>query len=116
MTASCVTGDEAAKGHPMWLVGLFLLQTIGELCLSPVGLSTMTRLAPPKFVGLILGLWFLAASFGNKIAALLGGAFSTADPGKLATFFTTLAVLAGVATVGMLAATPWLRRLMGGVR
>ena len=122
LTASYVLMVPAAsltalgRVSPLWLVGLFLLQTIGELCLSPVGLATMTRLAPPKFVGLILGLWFLAASFGNKIAALLGGEFSTADPGKLATFFATLAVLAGVATVGMLAATPWLRRLMGGVR
>lgn len=122
LTASYVLMVPAAaltatgRVSPLWLVGLFLLQTIGELCLSPVGLSTMTRLAPPKFVGLILGLWFLAASFGNKIAALLGGEFSTADPGKLGVFFTTLAVLAGVATVGMVVATPWLRRLMGGVR
>ena len=122
LTASYVLMVPAAaltalgRVSPLWLVGLFLLQTIGELCLSPVGLSTMTRLAPPKFVGLILGLWFLAASFGNKIAALLGGEFSAADPGKLATFFTTLAVLAGVATVAMLVVTPWLRRLMGGVR
>jgi proton-dependent oligopeptide transporter, POT family len=106
----------AGKVSPLWLVGLFLLQTLGELCLSPVGLSTMTKLAPPRLVGLILGLWFLAASFGSKIAALLGGDFSTADPGKLAAFFATLAFGAAAAAVAMLLATPWLKNLMGDVR
>jgi proton-dependent oligopeptide transporter, POT family len=101
---------------PMWLVTLFFLQTLGELCLSPVGLSTMTKLAPPPMVGLILGLWFLAASFGSKIAALLGGDFSTTDPSKLAMYFVWLAVYAGVATGLMWLATPWLKRLMGGVK
>ena len=104
------------KVSPLWLVGLFFLQTMGELCLSPVGLATMTRLAPPSLVGLILGVWFLAASFGNKIAGLIGGEFHAADPGKLVTFFGGLAVVAGVATVGMFAASPRLKRLMGQVR
>lgn len=103
------------KVSPLWLVGLFFLQTVGELCLSPVGLSTMTRLAPPNLVGLILGLWFLAASFGSKIASLLGGEFSTTDPIKLATFFGGLASIAAVATVLMLLATPWLKRKMGSI-
>ena len=106
----------AGKVSPLWLVGLFFLQTLGELCLSPVGLSTMTRLAPPQLVGLILGLWFLAASFGAKIAALIGGTFSAADPAKLTSYFTSLAIVAGVATVAMALATPWLKRLMTGVR
>ncbi|MFX4929713.1 MFS transporter, partial [Acinetobacter baumannii] len=65
---------------PLWLIVLFFLQTLGELCLSPVGLSTMTKLAPPRLIGLVLGLWFLAASFGSKLAAVLGGDFSTDDP------------------------------------
>jgi proton-dependent oligopeptide transporter, POT family len=106
----------AGKVSPLWLVGLFFLQTLGELCLSPVGLSTMTRLAPPHLVGLILGLWFLAASFGSKIAALVGGEFQTADPAKLAMFFVGLATMAALATVAMLAVSPWLKRLMGDVR
>ena len=106
----------AGKVSPLWLVALFFLQTLGELCLSPVGLSTMTKLAPPPLVGLILGLWFLAASFGSKIAALLGSDFSTDDPTKLAMYFTWLAVYAGGATLALWAASPWLKRLMGGVR
>ena len=103
------------KVSPLWLVGLFFLQTVGELCLSPVGLSTMTRLAPPSLVGVVLGLWFLAASFGSKIASLLGGEFSTADPAKLMTFFGSLALIAAGATLVMLLATPWLKRAMGTI-
>jgi POT family proton-dependent oligopeptide transporter len=48
------------KYKARWLVGLFFLQTLGELCLSPVGLSTMTKLAPAKLAGLVMGIWFLA--------------------------------------------------------
>jgi POT family proton-dependent oligopeptide transporter len=53
---------------PGWLVVLYLVHTCGELCLSPVGLSAMTKLAPPRIVGLIMGVWFLAASVGNYLA------------------------------------------------
>ena len=64
---------------------LFLLQTIGELLLSPVGLSTMTKLAPARMTGLVLGMWFLAAAFGNKLAGVLGGGFTGQDPASLST-------------------------------
>ncbi len=101
---------------PLWLVGLFFLQTVGELCLSPVGLATMTRLAPPGIVGLVLGLWFLAGSFGSKIAALLGSDVATDDPARLMAFFATLAALAVVSCLALVLATPWLKRLMGDVR
>ena len=60
---------------PLWLVGLFFLQTVGELLLSPVGLSTMTKLAPARAVSLVLGVWFLAAALGNKLAGVLGSGF-----------------------------------------
>ena len=62
----------AGKVSPLWLAGLFFLQTTGELLLSPVGLSTMTKLAPDRMTGLVLGIWFLAAAFGNKLAGVLG--------------------------------------------
>ena len=72
------------KVSPLWLVGLFFLQTVGELFLSPVGLSTMTKLAPPRLVGLVLGVWFLAAAWGNKLAGILGSGFTATDPQALA--------------------------------
>jgi len=58
----------------------YILQTIGELSLSPVGLSSMTKLAPNKFGGQMMGVWFLAASLGNLIAGIVGG---DVDPEKL---------------------------------
>lgn len=102
----------AGKVSPLWLVGLFLLQTIGELCVSPVGLSTMTRLAPAGWTGLMLGVWFLAGSWGSKLAGILGSRFSAEDADVLASFFLEQAVMLVVATAVMAALVPWLRRLI----
>jgi proton-dependent oligopeptide transporter, POT family len=65
---------------PWWLVGSYFLQTLGELSLSPVGLSSMTKLAPRAFAGQMMGVWFMAAALGNLIAGLVGG---HVDPSKL---------------------------------
>jgi POT family proton-dependent oligopeptide transporter len=101
---------------PLWLVGLFFLQTVGELFLSPVGLSTMTKLAPARLVGLMLGVWFLGAAWGNKLAGILGSGFTATDASGLALFFLQQAAMVGVATLLLLALVPWVKRLMGGVR
>jgi POT family proton-dependent oligopeptide transporter len=102
--------------NPLWLVGLFFLQTVGELFLSPVGLSTMTRLAPERLVGLVLGVWFLAAAWGNKLAGILGGGYTSADANTLAVFFLQQAAMVGIATLALLMLVPWLKHLMRGVR
>ena len=68
-----VAGNEAA---PHWLILTYLLHTMGELCLSPVGLSSVTKLAPKRFLGQMMGIWFLATSLGNLIAGLLAGRFN----------------------------------------
>ena len=68
------------KVSMMWLSVSYLLQTFGELALSPVGLSSMTKLAPRKFVGQMMGVWFMAAALGNLIAGIVGG---HVDPEKL---------------------------------
>ncbi len=101
---------------PLWLVGLFFLQTVGELFLSPVGLSTMTKLAPVRTTGLVLGVWFLGSAFGNKLAGVLGGGFTSGDPAALAAFFRDQALLVAVCALVMLALTPILKRWMAGVR
>ena len=64
-----------AKAQPVWLLATYLLHTFGELCLSPVGLSSVTKLAPRRLVGQLMGAWFLATSLGNLIAGLLAGEF-----------------------------------------
>ncbi|MSU23717.1 MAG: MFS transporter [Opitutus sp.] len=104
------------KVGPLWLVGLFFLQTIGEMLLSPVGLSTMTKLAPQRLVGLVMGIWFLAAALGNKLAGVLAGEFKSDNADQLATFFWHQALIVGGCTVVLFALVPWVKKLMGGVR
>jgi proton-dependent oligopeptide transporter, POT family len=98
---------------PWWLVGLYFLHTIGELCLSPVGLSIVTKLAPPRIVGAMMGLWFLSLAVGNLLAGMAGGLFESLPLPKL---FSAVAAVTFVAALILLAITPWLRKLMGGVR
>ena len=93
------------KVSAWWLAFSYLFQTFGELLLSPVGLSSMTKLAPRRFVGQMMGIWFLAASVGNLIAGLVGG---SVDPEKLEqtpTLFTwtTIALVASAIILGLLA-------------
>lgn len=98
-----------------WLVGLYFLEVCGEMCLSPVGLSTVTKLSPPKLVGIMMGVWFLAASFGNKLAGYLSGFFVTNDAWRLTRLYggIALGLLASAAVLAML--TPTIKRMMGKV-
>lgn len=88
--ASGLTG--AGKVSPMWLVVVYFLHTAGELFLSPVGLSSMTKLAPGKMVGLMLGVWFLASSLGSFAAGQIAGEFE-AKQETLVGLFWNLAVV-----------------------
>lgn len=106
----------AGKVGPLWLVGLFFLQTVGELLISPVGLSIMTKLAPQRLAGLVMGIWFLALALGNKLAGLLAGDFKTSNPAGLADFFLHQALFVGACTLALFALVPWMKKLMGGVR
>ncbi len=106
----------AGRVSPVWLLGLYFLQTVGEMCLSPVGLSTMTKLAPARLAGLVMGIWFLAASLGNKLAGVLAGNFKSGDSADLVTFFTQQAIWVGAATAVLFALVPWVKKLMSGVR
>jgi proton-dependent oligopeptide transporter, POT family len=101
---------------PWWLIASYFFQTVGELCLSPVGLSSMTKLSPRQYVGQMMGIWFLAASVGNLVAGLVGG---HVDPTKLeqtpAVFAGTTVALA-VATVILLLMVVPIRRMMANVK
>ena len=104
----------SGKVGPEWLVAVYLLQTVGEMCLSPVGLSTMTRLAPARLASMIMGVWFLATAIGSKLAGSIAGEFTAKDPAAMGEFFLgQTAVVAAVAAAVFLL-TPWIRRLMEG--
>jgi POT family proton-dependent oligopeptide transporter len=105
--ANIVAGDGtggAVKVAAWWLVGSYFFQTIGELCLSPVGLSSMTKLSPRRYVGQMMGIWFLASSIGNLIGGLVG---RFVDPEKLEQMprlftFTALALMVAAGVLGLL--------------
>jgi len=83
------------------------------LSFSPVGLSTMSKLAPARLTGLVLGVWFLATALGNKLSGTLSASFSAKDPAALASFFSNQAIVVGIVAVVLLALVPWVRHLMG---
>jgi len=102
----------AATISALWLVSAYFLQVIGELCLSPVGNSVVTKLAPIKVVGMMMGLWFLSIAAGNKLSGFIAGLSATVP---YTTLFSGIAALTlGAALVLFLFIGP-IRRLMGGV-
>jgi proton-dependent oligopeptide transporter, POT family len=97
---------------PLWLTILYLIHTFAELCLSPVGLSSMTKLAPARVVGSMMGIWFLGASVGNFLAGQMGSLYGSMDDAQL---FGTVSILPVVAGVVMILFRKPLTRMMGGV-
>lgn len=106
----------AGRVSPLWLLGLYFLQTVGEMCVSPVGLSTFTKLSPRHLVGAMLGVWFLGAAFGNKFAGVLASTFGEGDASQLDQFFGKQSLAVFIVAALFLLLVPWVRRRMGGVR
>jgi len=103
------------KVNALWLVAVYFLEVVGEMCLSPVGLSTVTKLAPLRFLGLSMGVWYLSSAFGNKIAGLFAGTFNAADTMSMVTLFGSMAGAAMAAALILLFLTPTVRKLMTGI-
>ncbi len=102
----------AGKVTPLWLCGFFFLECVGEMCLSPVGLSTVTKLAPAKFTGLMLGVWFLASAIGGKLAGFLASFFKD-DAQVMMILFGSMAITVLLAAALLALLTPKVRGLMG---
>ncbi len=107
-----VHGGDGVLVSPLWLIVAYFLQVCGELCLSPVGNSVVTKLAPARVVGLMMGVWFLSIAAGNKLAGWAAGLSATVP---LPTLFGAIAATTiGAALVLFLLVRP-IRTLMGGV-
>ncbi len=105
----------AANGSlvtPAWLIVTYLVHTFAELCLSPVGLSAMTKLAPARIVSLMMGVWFLGASVGNYIGGRVGGLYESMPLDSIFGVVGAFGILAGVL---LLAFSGKIKRLMGDV-
>ena len=112
---------EGQKISPLWLVLTYFLHTCGELSLSPVGLSTMTKLAPHRMVGQMMGIWFMAAALGNLMAGLIastigaGGAEAGAiSAGAAHSAFVLVTEISLAAGLVMIFVSPWAKKLIGG--
>lgn len=106
------SGPEQIRVSPMWLVVTYLLHTFGELCLSPVGLSTVTKLAPKRIGSQLMGIWFLTLSLGNYLGGQVAGLFEKMELPFL--FMMVFATTVGAGLILVLLNKP-IRKLMGGV-
>lgn len=104
------------QAWPTWLVTTYLLHTFGELCLSPVGLSSVTKLAPRKLVGQMMGIWFLATSLGNLLAGLLAGEFNADTLPHWPTLYLKIVILPAIAGILLIVFSRPIKRLMSGVK
>jgi len=104
LAGGAMAAENGAKVSPMWLVSVYLLHTIGELCLSPVGLSSMTKLAPARIVGMMMGVWFLSTSIGYWVGGQIAQLYEKAgeestggiEPVTLYSYVTGYALVACV--------------------
>ncbi|MEJ5055687.1 peptide MFS transporter [Sphingobacterium sp. MYb382] len=109
-------GAKTASVSIIWLILAYFFHTTGELCLSPVGLSYVSKLSPKKFLGLIFGFWFLASAIANKMAALTGGLIDKiAETYSMSTFFLIIAALPAGAALLLFVFSPVLKKLMHGI-
>lgn len=116
MAAAAKLVVQGNKVWPTWLIATYLMHSIGELCLSPVGLSSVTKLAPKRFVGQMMGVWFLATSLGNLIAGLIAGEVSGDATNQMpARFFQIVLTTCGASALLLIFAKP-IKRLMSGTQ
>jgi POT family proton-dependent oligopeptide transporter len=112
-----VPASQLAEGgalvSPLWLTMTYLIHTWAELCLSPVGLSSMTKLAPTRIVSLMMGVWVLGTAVGNYIGGRVGGMYESFS---LPTLFGVVAMFGIVAGVLLLLSSKKLTQMMHGVR
>lgn len=107
---------QGGKVSPLWLTATYFLNACGELCLSPVGLSSTTKLAPARFTGQTMGLWFLTLALGSFLAGLLSGDYDAQHLATLPALYLKLFWWTAAGGGVMLLLTPPVKRLMAGVR
>jgi POT family proton-dependent oligopeptide transporter len=113
LAGAAAASSDTGKVTVFWLLSVYLVQTLGEMCLSPVGLSLSTKLAPARFASQVMGLWFLATATGN---AINGWATKLNEPLGDAMYYTLWAVLAVLGGLAFMVAQRRIRALMGSVR
>ena len=103
---------------PMWLVFVFMLHTFGELCLSPIGLSMVTKLSPPKLVSTMMGVWMGSFAAGNFVASQMKAISIQLESalGREVQVFWLIAIQSAIIAVILVALSPWLKKMMKGIK
>jgi POT family proton-dependent oligopeptide transporter len=115
MAAAAASVASGSRVLPYWLISTYLLHTLGELCLSPVGLSYYTKLTPKRFVGQMMGMWFLSLSLGNLLAGLIAGEFDANNVAAMPGQYMHIVYFAvGLGAVLLILSRP-VKKLMGNV-
>ena len=110
-------GAQQASVSMVWLILAYLLHTLGELSLSPVGLSYVSKLVPAAKIGLMFGLWYIAIGLGNKAAGEMGGMIDKITAAyDMTTFFLIFTIVPIAAGLIVMTLTPMMKKLMHGVR
>jgi len=108
---------EGVKVSMIWLILAYLFHTLGELCLSPVGLSYVSKLVPARMIAFMFGMWYLAIAIGNKLAAVLGGQIENiTEQYSMSTFFLIFTIVPLVAGILVIFSGRLLNKLMHGVK
>ncbi len=116
-TRNVPMGAESAKLGMIWLVLAYLFHTLGELCLSPMGLSYLSKLIPARMVGFMFGVYYLAIAIGNKMAHYVGGDIDKiTNESGLSYFFLIFTIIPVVLGLISFALHPILKKLMHGVK
>lgn len=110
-------GAESASVSFVWLILVYLFHTMAELCISPVGLSYVSKLVPGRMIAFMFGVWYLAIAIANKVAGMLGeSSTNIANEQGIGTFFFIITIIAVAVGVFSIISTPVIKKLMHGVR
>lgn len=113
MIPASMLASDGNKVMMLWLIGVYFTHTVGELCLSPIGLSMVTKLAPKMFVSMLIGVWFMANFASNYLAGKFASFY---DSMEMTDFFWVPVITAGMAGLILLIILNPIKRLMHGVR
>lgn len=110
------SGAKVASVSMVWLILAYLFHTLGELCISPVGLSYVSKLVPGRMIAIMFGIWYLAIAIGNKIAGTMGGMIDNiTEQYSMTTFFLIFTLIPMALGVFVMMLTPIMKKLMHGV-
>ncbi|HEY8511083.1 MAG TPA: peptide MFS transporter [Cyclobacteriaceae bacterium] len=104
------------KPNITWLIFSYFLHAAGEMAVSPVGLSSVTKLSPPRYVGQMMGIWFVGAALGNLLAGLFAGGFDPHNPSEVPGLFLSVITFTGTAGILFILLNPILKKWMGSVQ